>query len=112
MPDKTEFHGLVVDKWNYEIQGHAMYRLVKKLKSLKPHLNKLNWKNGNLFVKVVELKKKLCDVQMKIDKDPVNRWFRDEEVEILKEYKEAVSDEEKLLRQKTKVEWLNVGDKN
>ena len=110
--NKTEFQDLVAEKWNMEIQGHAMYRLVKKLKVLKPHLNKLNWKNGNLFDKVVELKRKLHDVQGKIDLDPANRNLRKEESDILIEYKDALSDEEKLLRQKAKVTWLNVGDKN
>ena len=87
-------------------------RLVKKLKALKPHLNKLNWRNGNLFDKVVELRKKLHDVRGKIYLDPVNRSLRQEESELLIEYKDAVSNEEKLLRQKAKVTWLNVGDKN
>ena len=110
--DKAEFHELIEDKWKNGIHGHAMYRLVKKLKLLKPHLNKLNWKNGNLFVKVAELKEKLCVVKMKVDSDPVNKSIRNEECEILKDYKEALADEEKLLRQKTKVDWLNEGDKN
>ncbi|GKB17042.1 RNA-directed DNA polymerase, eukaryota, reverse transcriptase zinc-binding domain protein [Tanacetum coccineum] len=82
--DKREFTELVKDKWNTEVQGHAMYRLVSKLKGLKQHLNKLNWKNGNL----------------------------NENVVLLREYKEASMDEEKLLRQKAKITWLREGDKN
>ncbi|GKA35159.1 RNA-directed DNA polymerase, eukaryota, reverse transcriptase zinc-binding domain protein [Tanacetum coccineum] len=91
------------------IHGHAMYRLVKKLKILKPHLN---WKNGNLFGRVIELKTKLQNVQSMIDKDPTNKVLRAKGVEVLQEFKEAVRDEEKLLRQKTKVTWLKEGDKN
>ncbi|GKD76561.1 RNA-directed DNA polymerase, eukaryota, reverse transcriptase zinc-binding domain protein [Tanacetum coccineum] len=95
-----------------DIQGHDMFRMVKKLKSLKPFLNRLNWKNGNLFEKVVSLKTKLHEVQSKIEKDPTNQVLRTEGIEALKEYQEAVEDEEKLLRQKAKVSWLNEGDKN
>nr|GEZ08754.1 RNA-directed DNA polymerase, eukaryota, reverse transcriptase zinc-binding domain protein [Tanacetum cinerariifolium] len=40
--DKLEFKDMVKEKWNLEIQGHHMYKLLKKFKSLKPHLNKLN----------------------------------------------------------------------
>ncbi|GKB59214.1 RNA-directed DNA polymerase, eukaryota, reverse transcriptase zinc-binding domain protein [Tanacetum coccineum] len=55
--DKMEFKDLVKEKWNMEVQGHAMFKMVKKLKALKPYLNKLNWKHGNLFDRVSDLKK-------------------------------------------------------
>jgi hypothetical protein len=38
-------------KFNHA-KGCGMYCLLKKMKSLKSSLNKLNWKNGNLFEKV------------------------------------------------------------
>ncbi|GJX81501.1 RNA-directed DNA polymerase, eukaryota, reverse transcriptase zinc-binding domain protein [Tanacetum coccineum] len=110
--DKVEFKNMVKDKWNLDVHGYAMYRLVKKLKALKPHLNKLNWKNGNLFEKVADPKTKLFNVQRRIDLDPTNKVLRNEGVEMLREYKEAFVDEEKLLRQKAKVTWLREGDKN
>ncbi|GJT82249.1 RNA-directed DNA polymerase, eukaryota, reverse transcriptase zinc-binding domain protein [Tanacetum coccineum] len=55
-------------------KGHDMFKMVKKLKALKPYLNKLNWKHGNLFDRVSDLKKKLHDVQDKIDKDLIKRF--------------------------------------
>ncbi|GJS87046.1 RNA-directed DNA polymerase, eukaryota, reverse transcriptase zinc-binding domain protein [Tanacetum coccineum] len=110
--DKVEFQEVVKDEWNTEVHGYAMYRLVSKLKCLKQHLNNLNWKNGNLFDKVVDLKTKIFNVQKKIDLDPFNKELRKENAELLKDYKEASMDEEKLLRQKAKVSWLREGDKN
>ncbi|GJU84558.1 RNA-directed DNA polymerase, eukaryota, reverse transcriptase zinc-binding domain protein [Tanacetum coccineum] len=59
-----------------------------------------------------DLKEKLHEVQCQIDKDPTNTELRDEGVEILKNYIEAAEDEEKLLMQKAKVNWLKEGDKN
>ncbi|GJX69516.1 RNA-directed DNA polymerase, eukaryota, reverse transcriptase zinc-binding domain protein [Tanacetum coccineum] len=43
-----------------------------------------------------------------------DKWKADIDggVEILKEYKEAIEDEGKLLMQKTKIEWLKEGDRN
>ncbi|GKE53758.1 RNA-directed DNA polymerase, eukaryota, reverse transcriptase zinc-binding domain protein [Tanacetum coccineum] len=87
-------------------------QLVKKLKNLKPHLNKLNWKNGNLFGRVTDLKTKLHSIQSNIDKDPTNKALREEGVEILSKFKEACEDEEKLLKQKTKITWLKEGNKS
>ncbi|GJW16246.1 RNA-directed DNA polymerase, eukaryota, reverse transcriptase zinc-binding domain protein [Tanacetum coccineum] len=62
--------------------------------------------------KVSILKEKLHEVQSKIDKDPTNKELRVEGVKTLKIYKEAIKDEEKLLMQKAKVNWLKEGDKN
>ncbi|GJZ52696.1 RNA-directed DNA polymerase, eukaryota, reverse transcriptase zinc-binding domain protein [Tanacetum coccineum] len=110
--DKVEFNDVVKKNWDVSIQGHTMYKLVKKLKNLKPYLNKLNWKNGNLFGRVTDLKTKLHSIQSNIDKDPTNKALREEGVEILSKFKEACEDEEKLLKQKTKITWLKEGDKN
>ncbi|GJW27374.1 RNA-directed DNA polymerase, eukaryota, reverse transcriptase zinc-binding domain protein [Tanacetum coccineum] len=110
--NKMEFRELVKEKWEVNINGHSMYMMVKKLKGLKPHLNKLNWSNGNLFKKAAELKEKVNEVQGKIDKDPTNKELREEGADILKNYIEAAEDEEKLLMQKAKVNWLKEEDKN
>ncbi|GJU74803.1 RNA-directed DNA polymerase, eukaryota, reverse transcriptase zinc-binding domain protein [Tanacetum coccineum] len=90
----------------------AMFKLVKKLKAIKPIMNKLNWQNGNLTEKVKRLKKNLDEVQMMIDKDPHNGLLREQGVVILKEYTTTLEDKEKLLFQRAKVDWLNDGDRN
>lgn len=110
--DKDEFGDIVKEVWKEDFQGYEMYKMVHKLKALKPHLNKLNWKNGNLFDKVEELRGKLHDVQTKIDKDPLNKTLRNEEVQIIGDYNSALQDEEKLLCQKARVDWLKEGDRN
>ncbi|GJT29450.1 RNA-directed DNA polymerase, eukaryota, reverse transcriptase zinc-binding domain protein [Tanacetum coccineum] len=110
--DKREFGGIVKAEWEKCVKRHAMYQMVDKLKRLKPLLNKLNWKNGNLFTRVENLKEKLAATQTKIDKEPWNKKLREDEVHLLIEYLEASQDEEKLLCQKAKVEWLKEGDRN
>ncbi|GJZ81199.1 RNA-directed DNA polymerase, eukaryota, reverse transcriptase zinc-binding domain protein [Tanacetum coccineum] len=57
---------------------------------------------------VEDLKGKLS----KIDKDPLNKKLREDEVKILDEYTIAAQDEENLLCQRAKVDWLKNGDKN
>ncbi|GKA88532.1 RNA-directed DNA polymerase, eukaryota, reverse transcriptase zinc-binding domain protein [Tanacetum coccineum] len=93
-------------------RGFAMFNLVKKLKAMKLVMNNLNWKNGNLIDKVKKLKKELDEVQMNIDKDPQNGLLREQGVAILQEYSIALKDEEKLMFQRAKVEWLNDGDRH
>ncbi|GJT78738.1 hypothetical protein Tco_1045463 [Tanacetum coccineum] len=71
--DKDDFLPNVCKGWSTEFPGFHMFKVVKKLKALKPLMNKLNW-------------------GMKM------------ECEILKEFNEAVMDEEKLLFQQAKVD--------
>ncbi|GKC58902.1 RNA-directed DNA polymerase, eukaryota, reverse transcriptase zinc-binding domain protein [Tanacetum coccineum] len=56
--DKPDFIVEVDKGWKIQVQGHKMYCLVKILKSLKPILNKLNWKNKDLTARVEALREK------------------------------------------------------
>nr|GEZ08148.1 hypothetical protein [Tanacetum cinerariifolium] len=89
-----------------------MFQVVKKLKSLKKHLNGLNWKNGNLFKRVADLKEYLKVAQANVNAHPHDNQIKMKAVEILNNYQEVVMDEEKLLYQQAKVEWLRKGDRN
>nr|XP_043639249.1 uncharacterized protein LOC122610319 [Erigeron canadensis] len=71
------------------------------------------WKEVVVGVSMFQLVKKLKhEVQKALDKDPTNLELREEAVVYLKAYNEAVLDEERFLKQKAKVNWLNVGDSN
>ncbi|GJT92153.1 RNA-directed DNA polymerase, eukaryota, reverse transcriptase zinc-binding domain protein [Tanacetum coccineum] len=56
----------------------------------------------------VELKR----VQSSLDNDSNCVHLREEEYVYCNAYKKAISDEEKVLRQKTKIQWLKEGDQN
>ncbi|GJU19094.1 RNA-directed DNA polymerase, eukaryota, reverse transcriptase zinc-binding domain protein [Tanacetum coccineum] len=66
----------------------------------------------NLNEKVKKLKKALDDIQNSIDKDPYNDSLRKIGVDTLGEYSIALEDEEKLMFQRAKVQWMNEGDRN
>ncbi|GKD28008.1 hypothetical protein Tco_1234222, partial [Tanacetum coccineum] len=61
--EKKEFLPIVKEEWEKDIEGYMMYRVVKKMKLLKPKLNPLSWKNGNVFERVINLRNKLKDDQ-------------------------------------------------
>ncbi|GKA90452.1 RNA-directed DNA polymerase, eukaryota, reverse transcriptase zinc-binding domain protein [Tanacetum coccineum] len=106
--DKPEFLGVVDKEWNIETDGCEMYKLVKKLKAMKFHMKKLSWKNRNLFERVECWKDKLIQV----DKDSHNAALKVEEANTIKEYNNAMKDEEKFLYQQAKITWMSDGDKN
>ncbi|GKB52724.1 RNA-directed DNA polymerase, eukaryota, reverse transcriptase zinc-binding domain protein [Tanacetum coccineum] len=89
-----------------------MFVLARRHKEMKKHMRELNWSNGNVFEKVKKLKVELKKVQQDHDKDPHNARLREEEMIYTNVYKESVLDEEKVLKQKTKVECLREGDHN
>nr|XP_043615879.1 uncharacterized protein LOC122587779 [Erigeron canadensis] len=121
-PKPFKFNNILVHKqgyieavereWTEEVSGHYMFRVVKKLKSLKTLLRKLLLKQGNLHTRVDNLRRELDMVQSAIEKDAMDQLLRDKEATLLNEFKEPQLDEKNFLKQKAKMEWLEVGDAN
>ncbi|XP_071728108.1 uncharacterized protein [Rutidosis leptorrhynchoides] len=105
-------HHVKPKPFRQEVSGHALFRLVKKLRLLKKPMHKLMWCKGNIHKKVVECRAKLDVPQQELDADPFLVVKRDVEREALLEYNEVVLHEEMFLKQKSKIEWLRVGDSN
>ncbi|GKB00052.1 hypothetical protein Tco_0828045 [Tanacetum coccineum] len=110
--DKKEFLPIIKKSWEVEIDGHMIYKLVKKMKLMNPLLNKLSWKNGNIFKRVTKLRECLKEVQAKVDKHPHNEDIKAKSCRVLNEYYDAMKDENNLLMQKAKIEWLKDGHRN
>nr|GEZ38276.1 hypothetical protein [Tanacetum cinerariifolium] len=75
--DKEEFLDVVRERWNHDVRGCQMYRVVQKLKLLKNPLNQLNWQTEKLFENFYVLKEKLKEAQSKVDADPFNSKKRE-----------------------------------
>ncbi|GJY26444.1 RNA-directed DNA polymerase, eukaryota, reverse transcriptase zinc-binding domain protein, partial [Tanacetum coccineum] len=110
--DKKKSMELVDKHWQEDIEGYHMFRVTKKLKFLKKHIKKLQWMNGDIFARVDILKSKLKNAQNDVCKFPFDSKKKELAVAILEEFNEALSDEEKFLSQKAKVDWLCEGDIN
>ncbi|GJS24118.1 hypothetical protein Tco_0452750 [Tanacetum coccineum] len=67
---------------------------------------------GNLHDRVDSLRKEFDEAQKAIDKEPTSSILCEEHAHYLLAFKAATLDEERFLRQKSKVEWLNAGDFN
>ncbi|GJV79178.1 hypothetical protein Tco_1515048 [Tanacetum coccineum] len=111
MAYKPDFLKVVTDNWGINVNGNNMFKLVKRIRNLKP-FQKLLHAQGNLHDRVVKLHHELDEVQTDLDRDPSSSTLREEEAAYLTAYTQALRDEEKFLKQKAKIEWLNVGDSN
>ncbi|GJS30643.1 sugar transport protein 13, partial [Tanacetum coccineum] len=106
------FLNIVKDSWCNNVSGFFMYRIVKKLKTMKKPLRKLLYEKGNLHDNVIHLRSYLDQIQTLIDKDPFNSILREKEADCVVEFNQAVLLEERFLKQKAKIHWLKEGDSN
>ncbi|XP_071687999.1 uncharacterized protein [Rutidosis leptorrhynchoides] len=110
--EHKKFKETVTEGWKVDFQGHMMFRITKRLRLLKKEVRKLMWSKGNLHENVINLRKDLDEVQAKLDKNPESREVRKQESITLRKYNDAIYEEECFLKQKSKIEWLRVGDSN
>ncbi|GJU29253.1 trichome birefringence-like protein 3 [Tanacetum coccineum] len=75
----------------------------------KPFL-KLLQDHGNLHIRVNKLRVELDTVQKALDLNPNDVNLRDEEAVYVQAFVEAKLDEERFLKQKAKIRWLDCGD--
>nr|GEV36591.1 hypothetical protein [Tanacetum cinerariifolium] len=96
----------------YRISDHSSRVLkIPSLSASKPKPFKF-FNFGNLHKRVIRLRNELGEVQKALDRNPTNYELRDEEVVYVQAFNNAKLDEERFLRQKAKIEWLEVGDSN
>ncbi|XP_022030858.1 uncharacterized protein LOC110931789 [Helianthus annuus] len=112
LAEKDGFLDEVKQVWSKEVDGFRMFQVVNKLRMLKTPLRKLFYKLGNLHGKVVSARKALDDCQISKDADPLNNELNVQHGQLLQEYKDDVHDKSSYLQQKSKVEWLSLGDTN
>lgn len=90
-----------------------MFRVCQKLRLLKPALKLLNKKDfSDIFVRVLAVKSALNSTQWKLDKDPSNLVLQNLERNLYKQYIDLNAVEESLAKQKSRVQWLGLGDRN
>ncbi|XP_028119770.1 uncharacterized protein LOC114317256 [Camellia sinensis] len=108
-----EFISTVSSSWNQYIRGVPMFRVYQKLRQLKVKLKLLNKKDfSDISLRVQASKTNLDLLQFKLDKDPLNCVLQGQEREEHKKYLDLRQVEESLALQKSRIQWLGLGDKN
>ncbi|XP_074282658.1 uncharacterized protein LOC141607196 [Silene latifolia] len=108
-----DFQEVVRNRWKFTIYGSWMYRVVKKLKLLKPNLNELN---KNLFSDVERNSdiayQVLLECQRSLQLDSMNTLLMDVEHQARESYLMLRQAKEDFLRQKAECNWSKDGDIN
>ncbi|GJV14255.1 probable L-cysteine desulfhydrase, chloroplastic [Tanacetum coccineum] len=96
------FHPFIVSDHSPAVLILPHGLMAKKLKLLKRHLNKLQWKNGDVFERVTCLRNKLKNAQLEVSLFPPDNEKKKIAATIFEEFSDAINDEGKLLFQKSK----------
>ncbi|KAH7863070.1 hypothetical protein Vadar_012922 [Vaccinium darrowii] len=108
-----QFKVLVRTSWDAPLNGSAMFRLTMKLKRLKPVLRELNKKCfSNISHRVVEARQHMDALQLLCAQNAGDDNIRAQEKEAVRLYMELSAAEESFKKQKSRVNWLALGDQN
>lgn len=116
LTEHESFSNIVATIWKQNVKGGAMYRIWQKMKLCKEPLKRLlRQEMGSLDNRVAEAREKLDSIQKQITQhmgtDVANTLFTIEK-EAVVELQKWSNIQEKVLKQKSKVHWLEVGDNN
>ncbi|XP_077242463.1 uncharacterized protein LOC143882975 [Tasmannia lanceolata] len=111
--DDQSLYPIVERAWNLKVKGNPMYSFVQKLKMVKNHIKAWNREVfGRIDIKVPIIRKSLLNVQAKIEKDPTSNHLLEKEANLRENLIRYSSLEESFLKQKSRVQWLPLGDSN
>ncbi|GKC37159.1 putative RNA-directed DNA polymerase, eukaryota, reverse transcriptase zinc-binding domain protein [Tanacetum coccineum] len=79
---------------------------------MKKPLRKLLHAQGNIHDRVTKLRTELDEVQTALDRNPSSTMLREEDGVYLTAFTQALLDKERFLKQKSKIDWLKVGNSN
>ena len=111
--ENPHFPKVLNEAWATYHNGCAMFRLVSKLKLLKVKLktfNKINF--SDISSKVSSCRDWLARTQRDLQQDPLNTDLLDEEKAIRNHFESLLKQEEAFYKQKSRVNWLELGDSN
>lgn len=109
--DHPEFLDVVKAAWDNNILGSPWFILTSKLRLVKSGLKRLNILHGDLNDRVRIARDELLSFQQNMPLNS-NTAQRLHEMLLMDNYQQALSHQEILLKQKSRIKWLNYGDGN
>ncbi|XP_026458828.1 uncharacterized protein LOC113359404 [Papaver somniferum] len=105
------FLKLIKDSWNVEIAGNPAFSFLAKLKRLKQILKKWNWEVfGDLRITFKKTEDEVLAVSLLSDNDPENIELLNNLVTARGKHEVASQQYNELLRAKSRVKWVQIGD--
>lgn len=110
--EHPSFKDILTQVWQAPSDGVPIFRLVTKLKALKGRLKQLNRDSfSNLSERVAQSRNALRLAQVVLQHDHTNVLLAELEKNHRRTFVELRSQEEAFFRQKSRIRWLEMGDK-
>jgi hypothetical protein len=111
--EREDFSSVVSNLWSTPVTGNPMYQLTTKLRLLKKELRQFHRQHTtHISSRVAQAKVAWFDAQAFLDCNPTSTAANISERSFAKRYMQLCKDEESIFKQRSKVHWLQLGDKN
>ena len=111
--EREDFIPQIARVWQAHIHGSPMFRFTSKLQLIKAHLK--NWhkvNRSNISILVAKAKADWDEAQLRLDADPIAEETILLERNKAKIYLRLSKDEEAFFKQRSRIQWLTLGDRN
>jgi hypothetical protein len=111
LADHPQFLQTIQGVWRRVILGNQMFCVFEKFKLLQAEFKKLNNKDySDISTRVLSVQKQLESVQNDLGIDPSDLVKQARERDLSKEFLTLARAEESFARQKSRIQWLKLGD--
>lgn len=111
--DRSDFIATVATSWQLPVRGNPMYQLTTKLRRLKIDLKLFHRQNtSNITDRVANAKAEWDASQIHLDRNPALEAAISNERALTIHYQHLCKDEESYFKQKSRVQWMHLGDRN
>ncbi|KAJ6983821.1 hypothetical protein NC653_026591 [Populus alba x Populus x berolinensis] len=111
--DRGDFLDIVASSWQEPVFGNPMFQFTTKLRRLKTVLRQLHLHHtSSITHRVAKAKTNWEAAQFYLDQHPTSSTAQSTEREMVAQYMQLCKDEESYFKQKSRVQWLQLGDRN
>nr|TKS17239.1 hypothetical protein D5086_0000020700 [Populus alba] len=109
----SDFLATVASSWQEPVFGNPMFQFTTKLRRLKTVLRQLHLHHtSSITHRVAKAKTNWEAAQFYLDQHPTSSTAQSTEREMVAQYMQLCKDEESYFKQKSRVQWLQLGDRN
>jgi len=110
---RSDFLPTVASSWQTPVTGNPMFQFTTKLRRLKTVLRKIHMQyTSSITDKVAKAKADWETAQFYLDDHPTSNTAKTTERALAAQYLQLCKDEESYFKQKSRVQWLQLGDRN